>query len=174
MAEPDVKRGGWTIPRLLAIGTALALILFWIWIFSGAPKKQNPDRLTDRAWVTRAEATCAAAMQRIDALPPAQATKAAEARAAVVGQANDELTTMLDKLTADRADDAGDRELVGKWLVDWRRYVANREDYARRLRTDPNARLFVDEKFNDSIETVVSTFAQVNDMDSCATPTDVS
>jgi hypothetical protein len=81
---------------------------------------------------------------------------------------------MLDKLSADRADDAGDRELVGKWLVDWRRYVGNRRDYARRLRTDPHARLFVDEKFNDSIETVISTFAQVNDMDSCATPTDVS
>ena len=106
--------------------------------------------------------------------PPAQATKGAKARAAVVSQANDELATMVDKLAADRPDDAGDRELVTKWLADWRRYVGNRRDYASRLRTDPSARLFVDEKFNDSIETVVSTFAQVNDMDSCATPTDVS
>jgi len=169
-----VKRGGWTIPRLLAIGTALALILFWIWILSGAPKKQNPDRLHDRAWVARSEATCAASMRRVDALPPAQATKDAKARAEVVERADDELATMLDKLTADRPDDASDRELVGKWLADWRRYLGNRRDYAAALRKNPKARLFVDEKFNDSIETVVSTFAQVNDMDSCATPTDVS
>src|SRR4051794_23730795 len=133
MAEPTTRRGGWTIPRVLAVGTAGALILFWIWILSGAPKKQNPDRLDDRAWVSRAEATCAAAMHRIDELPPAQATKAAGARADVVAQANDELSAMLDRLSADPVTDTSDAELVRQWLADWRRYVGNRQDYARRL-----------------------------------------
>jgi hypothetical protein len=156
------------------VGAALALILFWIWIFSGAPRKQNPDRLEDRAWVSRAEATCAATRHRIDRLPPAQATKGAAARADVVDRANDDLTAMLDELAADQPRGDGDRVIVRRWLVDWRRYVGNRRDYTSRLRKDPGARMYVDEKFNDSIETVISTFAQVNDMDSCSTPLDIS
>ena len=38
-------RMGFTWPRGLAIAAVVAMIIFWIWIFSGAPAKDNPDRL---------------------------------------------------------------------------------------------------------------------------------
>ncbi len=173
MTAPTSTRRGRTLPRILAVTAALALILFWLWIFSGAPKKQNPDYLEDRAWVDRSEATCAAAVDRIEALPAAPSSRDAAARADVVDQANDELDRMLDRLEADQPTGEGDLEVVRPWLTDWRAYLANREDYAARLRQDAGAQLYVDEKFSDNIDTVIQTFAEVNEMGSCAPPGDV-
>jgi hypothetical protein len=57
--EDDPPRpASWTIPRIAAVVAALAIALFWLWIFSGAPAKDNPDRLTDEAYVSRLEARC--------------------------------------------------------------------------------------------------------------------
>jgi hypothetical protein len=92
----------------------------------------------------------------------------------VVSRANDELDEMLDAIEADEPTGKGDLDVVRPWLADWRTYLGDRRDYAERLRTDPKARLFVDEKFNDSIETVIETFAEVNEMDSCVVPGDVA
>jgi hypothetical protein len=158
---------------VLAVVAALAIVLFWLWIFSGAPRRQNPDRLRDRAWVERAEATCAATVDRIEALPPAPSSASSAERADVVDGANQELDAMLTVLADDPPTGEGDLEVVRPWLADWRTYLDNRRDYERRLRTDPGARLFVDEKFGDPIETVIGIFADVNDMPSCATPGDV-
>jgi hypothetical protein len=165
---------GWTLPRILAIAVSLALILFWIWIFSGGPRKTNPDYLKDRGWTDRTEATCARTVKRIDALPPAPDSTTSAARADVVSRANDELDEMLDAIEADEPTGEGDLDVVRPWLADWRTYLGDRRDYAERLRTDPHARLFVDEKFNDSIETVIETFAEVNEMPSCVVPGDVA
>ena len=39
-----------------------------------------------------------------------------------------------------------DGRMVQEWLTDYGTYVGNREDYARRLRTDPGARFYETEK----------------------------
>jgi hypothetical protein len=162
------------VPRVLAVMAAVALILFWLWIFSGAPRKQNPDYLEDRAWAERTEATCAATVARIDELPDAPSAASSAERADVVDRANDELEAMLDDLDAHPPSNPDDLEVVRPWLADWRTYLGNRRDYADRLRTDPDAQLLVDEKFRDSIETVIGTFAEVNEMDSCVVPGDIA
>jgi hypothetical protein len=173
VATSTVGPKNWSFARVLAVTTGLALILFWLWIFSGAPRKQNPDYLEDRAWAERTEATCAATVARIDDLPAAPSAGSSSERAAVVDRANDELEAMLDELDVDLPSSQEDVEVVRPWLADWRTYLANRRDYADRLRTDPDAQLLVDEKFRDSIETVIGTFAEVNEMDSCVVPGDV-
>ena len=91
----------------------------------------------------------------------------------MVDRANDELEAMLDGLDVDLPSSQEDQAVVRPWLADWRTYLDNRRDYADRLRTDPDAQLLVDEKFSDSIETVIGTFAEVNEMDSCVVPGDV-
>jgi ABC-type transporter Mla subunit MlaD len=169
-----MERSTWRVGRILAVAVALGLVLFWLWIFAGGPKKQNPDYLADRAWVQRAQDTCRATVDRIDALPPASESTDNVARAQVVDRANDELETMLDQLAARRPTGDGDEEVVQPWLADWRTYLGNRRDYADRLANDPGAQLLVDEKFHDSIETVIGTFAEVNDMPACAPPGDVA
>jgi hypothetical protein len=52
--------------------------------------------------------------------------------------------------------------------------VANRRDYADRLRVDPEARLLLDQSLGgDSVDKPIEIFADVNDMPTCATPGDV-
>jgi hypothetical protein len=175
MNGPVVERPKvWTLPRVLTVSITLAIILFWLWIFSGAPRKQNPDYLEDRGWADRTEATCAATRDRIAELPLPSESKTSAERADVVDQGTDELDAMIERIAADRPTGEGDEEVVQPWLADWRTYIANRRDYAERLRTDPDAKLLVDEKFGDSIETVIGTFAGVNGMESCEVPGDVA
>ena len=161
------------IGRALVVAVVLGLVLFWAWIFSGAPRRQNPDYLDDRRWVAAAERSCAATRERLENLPDATTTTDATARAEVLDRATDLLDTMVDGLADPPADDRADADLVRRWVDDWRRYLVARRDYADRLRIDPDARLLLDEKFNDPLDRVIETFADVNAMPSCATPGDV-
>lgn len=173
--ETEPSERVWTLGRILAVTVALGLILFWLWIFAGGPRKQNPDYLSDRTWTERAEATCGAARSDIDALPGAETTARADDRADVVDQATDRLEAMVDELDATRPSGDGDVEVMAAWIADYRAYVANRRDYAARLRTDPTAKLLVDEKegYRDGLDKVIETFADVNEIPSCAVPGDV-
>jgi hypothetical protein len=61
------------------------------------------------------------------------------------------------------------------WLADWRIYLIDREDYAERLATDPEARLLLDEsQLGDPVDKTIEIFAQVNGISDCATPGDLS
>ena len=46
----------WTPGRVAAVVAILAMVGFWAWVFSGAPAKQNPDYLQDRAYAEALEA----------------------------------------------------------------------------------------------------------------------
>lgn len=168
------RRPGWTPGRALVVIVVLALVLFWIWIFSGGPAKRNPDYLGDRSWVTRTEQTCAETVADIERLPRAGSAATAEARAVVLDQATDRLTSMVRRLSTNLPDDGDEARLVRMWLADWRAYLVNRRAYALALRSDPDARLLVDEKFDDPIDRVIDTFAEVNAMKICTTPDDVA
>ena len=63
--------------------------------------------------------------------------------------------------------------LVVAWLNDWDTYLSSRDDYARRVRTDPRARFLVDQRDRQAITVPMDNLAKVNRMASCVTPGDV-
>lgn len=175
VTAPEPDRRVWTVGRVLTALTVLALVGFWIWIFSGAPSRNNPDRVDDRALVATTHTRCKVALKTINALPPAADTHTATARAAVVDQATAILGRMIDRIEADAPRTGDDAIRFRGWIRDWRTYLADRRDYARRLRGDPGARLLLDvNKAGDSVDRAITNFADINDMPSCEAPGDVS
>lgn len=170
--QPPGARRGLTPWRVAGVATMLAIALFWIWIFSGAPRKQNPDYLDDRRWVARAEAACATTMDRIDARG-ATGRLDRDQRADAIDTSTGELRALLDELADPLPGPASDREVVEQWLADWRALLGDRDTYAAAIRTDPDARFVTSAKFNDPLDTVVETFATVNEMPSCGPADDV-
>lgn len=181
-APPDVSERG-TDPRrslafragrVAAVVAILVMIGFWAWIFSGGPKKTNPDRVGDRAFVERTADRCDALKDRLDELPNAAQERDAGDRANVLDRANVEVDATLDAITADAPRNGSDAKVVGAWLRDWRTYLADRESYADRLRQDPKAQFTVSESpLKDGVDKTIEVFADVNDMPQCATPGDV-
>lgn len=158
----------------LGIAVVVATVIFWAWIFSGAPKRLNPDRIQDRTWVEDAEATCADTMEGIDDRAAAGAhNEDLDARADAIDASSDDLDAMLARLRDPLPTGADDREVAGEWLGDWDQLVEDRRTYADAVRTNPDARFLTTEKFNDPLDRVVQTFAEVNDMPSCAPAGDV-
>ncbi|WP_426572819.1 hypothetical protein [Aquihabitans sp. McL0605] len=174
--EPvEAKRKGFTIGRVLAIMTVIGMVIFWVWIFSGAPAKQNPDRLKDEAYVTLLQGQCKAMVANLADLPNAAHIKTASARADVLDDANVIVGRFIDDVEA-KAPTTGDAAVsMAGWIKDWRTYLADRQDYATRLHTDPNAQLLLDrsEIGSDSVDQTIQVFTQVNNIPECDTPGDV-
>ncbi len=165
---------GFTWGRGAAIVAIVTMIIFWIWIFSGAPAKYNPDRLDDRAYVAELEDRCQALRDGIGDLPNAADLETPAERADVLDEANVLVGEFIDDLEAG-APTTGDASVsISGWIGDWKKYLANREDYAERLRTEPNAQLLLDRsKLGDSVDKTIEIFSQVNEIPSCDTPGDV-
>ncbi|CAN5493107.1 hypothetical protein BH24ACT4_BH24ACT4_17810 [soil metagenome] len=159
--------------RVVGVMALLAIALFWLWIFSGAARKQNPDFLSDRAWVEDAEVTCAATMATIDdrAAPAGRQDQAT--RADAIDASTEDLRVMLADLGSPGPDDADDRALVDQWLSDWDQLLVDRSTYADAIRVNPDAQFFTTEKFSDPLDKVIEVFADVNDMPSCGPAGDV-
>lgn len=151
----------------------VAIALMWVWIFSGAPRKLNPDHLADRDWVERAEQTCAATQEGIDERTTSAGRQDTEARADAIDASTDDLEAMLGDLADPPPETDDDRALVEAWLADYDRLLEDRRTYVDAVRIDPDARFLTTEKFNDPLDRVVQTFAEVNDMPSCIPAGDV-
>ena len=176
IAEPTVEGGRTRLPvgRILTVVAVLAMVGFWAWIFAGGPKRANPDRLDDRAFVAQTARRCDTLRADLKRLPNAADATSAAARADVLDRANARVTRFVDAVAADAPQSDGDAKSVDGWIADWRRYVADREDFARRLRSNPDARLYVSKsKLGDTVDRTIEVFADVNDMPDCATPGDV-
>jgi hypothetical protein len=164
----------WSIGRIAAVIVGLAIALFWIWVFSGAPARDNPDELDDPAYVEALEERCLQLRSDIDELPPPTETPTAPERAAVLAQANELVSAFVADLEAGAPTEGDDAISMGGWIEDWRVYLANREDYADRLLEDPGARLLLDEsELGDAVDQTIQVFAQINGIPDCATPGDV-
>lgn len=161
--------------RGAGVATMLLIALFWFWIFSGAPRRQNPDFLDDRAWVERAEDTCTATMEGIDARGEGSegSERTREQRADEIDASSADLRAMLAALADPPPTATSDREVVEQWVADWNTHLSDRDRYADAIRTDPGARFITTEKFGDQIETVIETFADVNEMPACGPAGDV-
>jgi hypothetical protein len=156
------------------LGTiVVASFLFWIYALSGLAKRTPPDTLGDRAFALAAEPRCAVAAEQIKQLPPAQTSATPADRAATVDAGTAVLRAMVADLRRLTPPAGGDHALITAWLADWDRYLASRDDYSLRVRSDPRARFLVDVRDNQAITVPLDNLATVNHMPSCATPGDV-
>lgn len=172
--DPAEPRRGWTVGRVMTVLVVLALIGFWAWILSGAPRRASPDRLSNRNLVAASARRCRAARQVIDALPSAPESKTAVERAAVVDQATDELDRLVADLTKKTPPSGADAVRFKGWLKEWRLYLQDRRQYTAKLRVNERSQFLLNENpAGDSIDRSIQAFADVNDMPVCATPGDV-
>lgn len=162
-----------TVWTALGVAVVLAILVFWIWIFSGAARKANPDFLDDRAWAERAEETCAATRERIDERSASAGNQSTSERADSIDESTDDLEAMLADLRDPLPSSDGDRAVVEPWLEDYEQLLGDRRTYADAVRVNPDARFLTTEKFNDPLDRVVQTFAEINEMPSCVPAGDV-
>lgn len=162
------------VGRGLAIAVVAAIVVMWLYVFSGAAAQNTPDKLDDTEFTTAAEIRCAQAAEDLDALPPAAEADSATARAAVLDEANLLLVDMAADLGALEVDNDRDRELVDLWLADWRTFIEDRGDYADELRVDDEAELLVTARGGRQISLTIDRFAAagINNMESCMVPLD--
>lgn len=161
--------------RVLGVTVVVGMAIFWAWILSGAPQKDNPDRLDDREWAEYADGRCEQMRADIAKLPNALEAESAEDRANTLAEANRIVGDMLDDLEATMPTEGEDAVRLEGWMRDWRLHEKDRIEYVDVLRADPNAQFGVTEHpdFNDPIDEVIRVFADVNDMKACRVPGDV-
>lgn len=171
--EDVALTGSATRWRVVGVVAMLAIALFWIWIFSGAAKKQNPDFLEDRAWTDRAEATCTTTMAVVDDRAAPAGRQGRAERADAIDASTEDLRAMLAELASPLPVDDSDRALVRQWLDDWDRLLGDRTTYAAAVRVNPDAQFLTEEKFKDPLDKVIEVFADVNEMPACGPAGDV-
>ena len=174
-ADPDDEvTSGWSVGRVLGVVAALAMVLFWIWILAGGPDRKNPDYLDDRAFAKRTQQRCAAMLRQLDRLPAAADSKTPDERADVIVEATDEIRAMVDDIEADAPKTGDDHTRITGWLKEYRVWLDDRDDYARRLRQDARAQFLIDTNpAGDSVDRSVTNFADINNIPECDTPGDV-
>lgn len=157
----------------LGIACFLGMAIFWLLILTGWFNSTSPDRLSDRAWVQRAEQRCKVVAGQINDLPKAQTAKTPADRAAAIDAGTADLRALVDELAADRPTTADEQRIVEGWIADWHVYLDDRSAYAQKIQQDPNARALFSERHGENVATAVDDFATINDMADCATPPDV-
>ena len=172
--EEGPYRMGFTWGRGLAIGSVVLMVIFWVWIFSGAPKRTNRDYLQDRTYAASLEDRCQALRDDLDELPNAADLDSQAARADVLDDANVLVADFIDDLEAGAPREGDAAITIEGWIADWKIYLGDREDYAERLRTEDNAQLLLSRSaLGDSVDKTIQVFSQVNDIKACDTPGDV-
>ena len=172
--------GGTRPPRrtgfYLTLAAVLAIVGAWVYVlFIYEPHIK--DELEDRAFPTQAEQVCAAAVEQLERLEPANLAASAEDRASTVEQSNvilREMVADLRPLVPTEPQNVTDG--VNEWLDDWETYIDNREQYAAGLREDPDTRFLESTKgtATKGITRAINGFTEVNEMESCSTPADLS
>jgi hypothetical protein len=159
---------------MAVITTCVLILAMWIVVYAWGSFQPPVDKLSRPAFAQQAEPVCKATADRLAALPKAFQSPNNVARAEVVAQGNAELRAMLAQL-ATIAPSGKDGRIVHEWLSDYSIYMGNREDYARRLRTDPSARFYEDQKsVGEQISIPIDTLATANKMNDCVAPEDLS
>jgi hypothetical protein len=163
------------IAQWAAIGTCVAIVALWAFVYVYAARAKPVDRLASQSFAQQAQRICVAAAGRLADLPPASASRTNVERADVVVQSNQILARMLDDLEQAAPRSGTDGRMLQAWLDDYRTYLGNRVNYADRLRTDPSARFYETEKQpGEQITIPIDTMATANDMHACTAPEDLS
>lgn len=163
----------------LALGIVMSLIVvMWVYGLFFA-SKESVNKFGDEEWAARAQARCETTKQRLRGLADmrrldAVGAEALSLRASIVDRATDELSSMLDDITRTYPVDDKGRAILPLWEDEYRRYIADRRDYATALRTGDNSP-FAESTFeNLPLSERLGTFARDNRMPSCAPPMDLS
>lgn len=160
--------------QVLAIAAVLLIAGLWAFALFWPHPTTPPGRLDDPTFAQGAAEVCAATAAEIAQLPAAFTTPDPAERAAVVDRSVVLLSGMLDRLaTLAPGATTNDGAMVAEWLGDWRTYVADRQSYATRLRTDPSARFYESMKGSGQVSRPIDFFATANRIDDCATPADL-
>ena len=172
--EP-VPEGMGFMTRVFAGVFVLGAIAFWIFAFSPLARQifQAPDQIADEVYVADIEATCAATVATLDALPSPRSADGPEERANNVENSNVVLVQLRDNLAVLEGGTAADRDLVMRWLGDWDILIADRVTHVERLRTEGDVRFLNTEADGIFIAERMSGFARVNEFRSCLPPGDL-
>lgn len=172
------------VAMILTLVVVVALVVSWVYVLFIYDPGLLIDELPDRTFPEAAEEVCARAVAEYSQLPLANESDSADDRAETLAASNVIFARMLDEirpLVSDaRALYTGDRARyaagIGDWVDDWGTYLEDRTEYVERLRVDDDARFLETAKGSDTkgITRAINSFAQVNSMDSCVTPGDVS
>lgn len=172
----DPARRGWGLSAKVQVVIIVVNVVFWAailgWTLRG-DYGDPPDRLDDPAFAAAAEPICAATATAIEALGlPTEVASPAE-RAELV-EATDalllDMVAALEELPRPTGEEGG---WVTTWLADWRTHIADRQAWAADLRIGDDHAFTESGRGNEPVSTVIDNFAEVNGMDSCATPGDV-
>jgi hypothetical protein len=172
---PDDRAGRRRLTPLRLVVGAAVVASFGLWVVALARigVGDPPDTLANGAFPAAAEPRCAAALADIELLPAAMTARSATERAATLDQATDRLDALVGELHALAPTDGEDAVTVRAWLDDWGTYLADRRDYATRLRSDERAEFQLSTRNGQGITRPMDNLAEVNDMPSCTTPGDV-
>ena len=155
----------------------LALMGGWFYLLVFYDPGLMIDELADQAFPTQAEKICAASLAQVEKLPLANLAANPDERAANVEKSNTIFRQMIQDLRPIAPDKPSEvAQGVNEWLNDWDIYIDNREEYVQNLRKDPEARFLESTKGSSTkgITRAINGFAQVNRMESCTTPADLS
>lgn len=161
----------------LVIVAIAAVSIAWIYVIFFYRPELLIDEIADRTFPEAAEKICTSVVDQLEELTPAALARSPEERADEVEQSNEILAVMIDDLREIvPADPPEVNEAVSEWLDDWTTYLGDREDYVTNLRDDPDARFLETAKGGPSkgITRAITSFAQVNRMESCSPPADLS
>jgi hypothetical protein len=167
---------GWSTSAKVQVTLLVVNVAFWTallgWTLAGdhgAP----PDRLDDPAFAAAAEPICAETVTRIDALGLPTEVESPQERAELVEAENVLLLAMVADLEALPRPTGEQGEWVDTWLVDWNAHIDDRQRWADDLQVGDDHVFIETARGNEHVSNVIDNFADVNDMDSCATPGDV-
>ena len=181
--EPDVSpadsddhgyfRWRWSWRQALAVLTVLAMTGMWIYALAMDGRIKPEGYLSDQRFPNAAEPICKAARADLATLPPAHLAKSPDDRAVVIETATDRLTRMLADLRA-IVPHTADAKWINSWLDDWNIHIADRRDFATRLREHGRSEEFLETtKYGTQISKSLNHYAEINHMESCGLPGDV-
>jgi len=161
----------------LTLFAVLLLMGGWIYLLFVYDPGLMIDELSDQTFPIQAEKICAASLAQTQKLPVANLASNPIERAATVEKSNiifREMIQNLRPIAPKQPQEIADG--VQEWLNDWETYIGNREEYVQNLRKDPEARFLETTKGTSTkgITRAINGFAQVNRMESCSTPADLS
>lgn len=165
--------------RILLTAICVAIAGMWVYAFGFAPR-ESFNKINDTAWQARSQAHCKAAENirfSFEDLTPMKADdpRALKAKAKLVDAATDALEKAIDLIAADTPSDAKGKELVPKWIADYRTYITDRRAFAEALNTATVRPYFAESEVEGvPISERISKFARENDMKTCQTPYDLS
>ena len=158
---------------------AIAFVAFWTWALFFA-SKESVNKIDDRAWAERAESICATSTaERLEladfrVISDGGPEFIAE-RAEIVDAATDILEAMLDDVTAVPPSDEKGQGIVPLWADEYRTYLGDRRTFTARLReTLENVPFYETGAGGIPISERLETFADDNEMPSCAPPRDLT